>query len=74
MPDFTVEELNLMCVFDCTDRTAIVDGIRDSLPYVYEPEMKAIMQTVISKVEQMTHEQFSQVVFVPADEFDDMEV
>ncbi len=60
---FTVEEMNLMCVYDIGSRAALVSGVRESLPDVYDPEMRDIMENVITKLEKLTDEEFSRIGF-----------
>lgn len=66
---FNVEEMNLMCIFNTDSRDALVSGLRESLPDVYDPELRDIMQTVTAKLEKLTDEEFSQIVFSP--DYDD---
>lgn len=66
---FNVEEMNLMCIFNTDSRDALVADIRESLPDVYDPELRDIMQTVTAKLEKLTDEEFSQIVFSP--DYDD---
>lgn len=60
---FTVEEMNLMCIYDTTSRAALLSGIRESLPDVYDPDMRDIMETVIVKLEKLTDGEFAEIVF-----------
>ncbi len=60
---FTAEEINLMCVYDTGSRAALVSGVRESLPDVYDPEMREIMENVIAKLEKLTDEEFSRIGF-----------
>ena len=62
---FTVEEMNLMCIYDTGSRDALLSGVRDSLPDVYDPELREIMENVIARLEKLTDEEFSQIVFSP---------
>jgi len=61
--NFTVEEMNLMCIYDTGSKAALLAGIRESLPDVYDPELREIMETVIGKLEPLTDEEFSQIGF-----------
>lgn len=67
--DFTIEEINLMCIYGTDSKTQLLSDLHESLPHVVEPEMLELMQTVISKLQKISNESFSQIVFVPTDEF-----
>jgi hypothetical protein len=60
---FTVEEMNLMCIYDTTSRAALLSGVRESLPDVYDPDMREIMENVIGKLEKLTEEEFAEIGF-----------
>lgn len=60
---FTVEEMNLMCIYDTGNKAALLTGIRESLPDVYEPELREIMEKTISKLEALTDEEFAEIGF-----------
>jgi len=61
--NFTVEEMNLMCIYETGSKTALLAGIRESSPDVYDPELREIMETVIGKLDALTDEEFSQIGF-----------
>lgn len=62
---FTVEEENLICVFDISSRTALISEIRTAIPDFDEPEMGELAEIVIGKLEIMTDEEFSALTFYP---------
>jgi len=66
---FNVEEMNLMCIFNTGSRTALIADIQESLPDVYDPELREIMQTVAGKLELLTDDIFLEIVFSP--DYDD---
>ncbi|HAC0715748.1 TPA_asm: hypothetical protein GYZ54_14590 [Listeria monocytogenes] len=51
MDIFTIEEQNLMYVFDTSTRERLIIDIRMALPYVTNQELKSIMLTIIQKLE-----------------------
>ena len=73
MDRFTVEEINLMCIYETRDRETLLSEIRDSLPHVEEPELLEIMHTVISKLETMTDGEFADIGLFPVFDFDRLE-
>ena len=62
---FTIEEINLMCVYDTSDRGRLLTGIRESLPHLLEPELKELAQGVIGRLEAMTDREFAALVLAP---------
>lgn len=58
---FTVEEINLMCIYDTSNRTALLSDLKMSLVDVYEPEMREIFNTSIAKLEKLTDTEFSDI-------------
>jgi hypothetical protein len=63
--DFTVEEINLMCIYGTSDRGRLLAGIREGLPYLLEPELKELAQGVIGRLEAMTDREFAALVLAP---------
>ena len=60
---FTVEEMGLICIFDTSSRSSIISGIRASLHYVYDPDMRTLMENALSKLSIMPDDEFSQISF-----------
>lgn len=65
MERFTVEEINLICIYDTSGRERLINEIKESLPYVYEPELIEIMENAIYKLENMTDGEFFEVGLIP---------
>jgi len=63
---FTVEEENLICIYDTTNKQALMDGIRAAMPDFEENEMREIAGNALRKLEAMSDEDFSAYVFSPA--------
>lgn len=75
-PLFTVEEENLICVFDTSSRIALTDNISAAIPDFDEPEMFEIAESTLRKLNTMTDAEFTEYTFHPAyheedDDFDD---
>nr|WP_312577763.1 transposon-transfer assisting family protein [Sedimentibacter sp.] len=68
---FTMDEINLICIYDTNDRGRMLTGIRESLPYFLEPELKELAQDVIRRLEAMTDREFAALDLAP--EYDDEE-
>jgi hypothetical protein len=75
---FTVEEINLICVFDTSSRDAVIAGITTAIPEFDESEIVEIAESVLNKLAQMTGADFSALKFYPEygdyDNYDDTEV
>jgi len=73
--NFNMEEMNLMCVYNTGSRTSLITDIKESMPDVYDAELREIMEQVISKLESLTDEEFSQITFYPdfGDEIEEQE-
>lgn len=63
---FSLEEINLMCIYDCTSRSGLIDELEDAMEYVDDPEMLRLMEQAIDKLHRTTDTQFSALPLVPA--------
>ena len=70
---FTIEEENLMCIFDIASREALISGIRGALLDFEEPDLRKIAENAMKKLEAMTDAEFSALTFSPAYHNDDDE-
>ncbi len=61
MEKFTVEEINLMCVFDRSGRTELIEDIGRVLPHLEDKDMEELANRVIGKLQNMTDEEFAEV-------------
>lgn len=64
---FTVEEVNLLAIFQKTSKASMVRELREMEAEIKDPEMKEIMKSAISNLEQVTEEEFASLEFFPAD-------
>ena len=62
---FTVEEINLICFYGSSNRTEMINKIKDVLPYAKEPDMKEIMQNVVEKLNNMNDGEFAELGLTP---------
>ena len=56
---FSQDEINLMCIYDTSDKTELLKELRFSVPYIEDTELKEITETVIDKLERVTNDEFS---------------
>ena len=66
MPElFTVEEINLMCVFDTSGRDALIAELTAAIPGFDEPELAGIAENVLSKLAKMSGADFAALELYP---------
>ena len=69
MDKFTVEEINLMCVFEGQDRMGMVADIENVIPHIQDSDMVELAEQVLEKLEAMSDEEFAQVALEAAEKF-----
>ena len=67
MDKFTVEEINLMCVFEGQDRMGMVADIENVIPHIQDSDMVELAGQVLGKLEAMSNEEFAQVALEAAE-------
>ena len=67
MDKFTVEEINLMCVFEGQDRTGMIAEIKNVIPHIQDSDMVELVGQVTGKLEAMSDEEFAQVALDAAE-------
>lgn len=68
MMRLNVEEMNLLYMFDTSNRKAAVQDILDRFPFLENEELKEICQQTVRKLEVMTDEEFDAIDFTIYDE------
>ena len=67
MDKFTVEEINLMCVFEGQDRTGMIADIKNVIPHLQDSDMEELARQVIGKLKAMSDEEFAEVALEAAE-------
>ena len=66
---FTIEEINLICIYDTGTRTGLIGALTDMIGYLQddEAELRALAESVISQMRAMTDEEYAQIQqeFIP---------
>ena len=62
---FTVEETNLMCIFDTSSRDALIADMTAALPIFNEPEMAELAENVLDKLSGMSDAEFVALELYP---------
>ena len=70
---FTSDEMNLICIYNTSDKAELEKQLRLSVPYIENAELREVTETVINKLERMTAEEFEQTEFIPTVTAEDME-
>lgn len=65
--NFTVEEMNLICVFAGESRRGVIEDIKKTLPHLDDPDMEELSNRVIKKLWNMTDEEFEELELAEAD-------
>lgn len=67
MDKFTVEEVDLMCVFEGQDRMCMIADIKNVIPHIQDSDMVELAGQVLDKLEAMSDEEFAQVALEAAE-------
>ena len=65
MRKISIEMMNLMCIFDHSDRATLIKDIGASLPYIDDTDMADLMEQAMRFLENMTDEEFAEIEFEP---------
>lgn len=64
---FTVEESNLLCIFQRKTREQAIKDIKSILKYQYDEDMEELCRNVIGKLEKISDEEYLQLELQAAD-------
>ena len=65
--NFTVEEVNLICIYAGESRSQVIEDIERALQYLEDPDMEELSNRVIRKLRNMTNEEFEQLELTEAE-------
>ena len=65
--NFTVEEVNLICIYAGESRSQVIEDIERALQYLEDPDMEELSNRVIGKLRNMTDEEFEQLELTEAE-------
>ena len=68
LDNFSAEEINLMSIFDTSDRETLRNDLVTALHDVYEPEMVEVFGSVLEKLDMLTDAEFAELGFYIADD------
>jgi ABC-type molybdenum transport system ATPase subunit/photorepair protein PhrA len=64
---FTVEETNLLSIYNGSGKRALIEKVNAALPYMDE-DMREFAKRTLSKVDALTEEEFAGLALCAADE------
>ena len=67
MDKFTLEEINLMCVFEGQDRGGMITDIKNVIPHLQDSDMVELSKQVLEKLEAMSDGEFAKVALEAAE-------
>ena len=65
LTSFTVEQENLLCIYNTSNRIICIAEITSALPNFDDPDICEIAKSTIAILQTMTDEEFSALVFSP---------
>jgi hypothetical protein len=68
---FTVEETNLMCIFDTAGRQRLISELTAAMPGFGDGELAEIAESALAKLEKMSGDGFDALTLYPV--YDDYE-
>lgn len=65
MRKISIEMMNLMCMFNHSDRDTLIGDIAHLLRFIDDSEMAELMRQTICVIGRMTDEEFAKIEFEP---------
>ncbi len=65
--EFTVEEINFMCVFEGQDRKGMITDTKNIIPHIQDNDMVELAEQVLGKLEAMSDAEFAEVTLEAAE-------
>ena len=69
--DYTVEEINLICIYDTSGRYILIAEIEEAISYVNDPEILSLMKKALEKLYVTPDRYFSELPLFPAEDEDE---
>ena len=68
MGKFTAEQINLMCIYDTSSIESLRNDLVTALHDIYEPDMIALFNSTLVKLDTITTEEFADIGFYAAED------
>ena len=69
--DFTVEEINLIAIYNADTKAETLQRIAAALPFM-DDDMRTITESATRKLTALSSEKFTEILFTPADDTDEV--
>ena len=71
MERFTIEEINLLCIYSTETRAGLIADLCQALPDVTDPELREIIENAAAKLEGMTDAEYIELQpgIIPDEEY-----
>lgn len=66
--NFTVEEVNLICVFAGESRSEVIEDMQSALPYIDDADMEELVHRVIKKLRSMRETEFRELKLIKTED------
>lgn len=63
---YSMEEINLMCIYECDSRTRMIEELETAVEYVDDPEMLRLIDQTLNKLNHTTDEEYADLALFPA--------
>lgn len=61
---FTVEEMNLMCIYNTSSKKSLITDLKSVYPYVEDMDMRFLIDNLIKKISDMHDYDFAKINFI----------
>ena len=65
MMNFTNDEMNLMCIYQSDSRSGLIAALTEMRGYLDEAELRALTDSALQKLGEITDEDFAALELVP---------
>ena len=73
MKKLTQDEINIICIYDTSNKNALIGNMQKAVPYIEDTELKQLTESAVSKLSAMTDSEFAATEFTPSFTAEDME-
>ena len=64
---FTVEEINLICIFESRCRTKVISDIKEAMKYLDDEELVEFSSRTITMLKEISDEEFGELELIVSD-------
>ena len=71
MPEFTIDEMNLISIYPSNSRAILIETITDSLDFMDDDDMVQLAVRVIDRLTRMSNDEYESLELFPVYEYID---